>query len=156
MEENLSFIEHAISLSTENVKNNGGPFGAIIVKEGKIVGEGVNRVTSSNDPTAHAEIIAIRNACANLNTFDLSGCKIYSSCEPCPMCLSAIYWSKLDCIYFANDKTDAANAGFRDDFIYEEITKPLALRNVPTLKIDTKTAITAFEIWIQKKDKVNY
>ena len=118
-------MQRAIDLATENVRNGGGPFGAVIVRDGKIVAEGVNRVTSQHDPTAHAEVQAIRQACQALNTFDLTGCDIYSSCEPCPMCLGAIYWAHLDHLFFAGTKNDAARVGFDDAFIYKELPLPI-------------------------------
>ena len=123
---NIDFMRRAIELSIQNIKNNGGPFGCVIVKENKIIAEGVNRVTHNNDPTAHAEIIAIRNACEKLNTFNLKGCELYTSCEPCPMCLSAIYWSHIDKIYYGNSRLDASKIGFDDDFIYNELNKELS------------------------------
>lgn len=127
------FMRKAIELSIQNVDNQGGPFGAVIVKDGKIVATGVNRVTSNNDPTAHAEVMAIREAAQKLNDFNLTGCTIYTSCEPCPMCLSAIYWARIDKIYYGNTKTDAKNIGFDDSFIYEEIEKPVNQRAIETL-----------------------
>ena len=126
-----AFMRRAIQLSRENVQRNGGPFGAVIVKDGRVVGEGFNRVTASNDPTAHAEVVAIRAACAHLNTFDLSGAEIYSSCEPCPMCLSAIYWARITCIHDANTKVHAAAIQFDDDFIHQEIAKSPERRAFP-------------------------
>jgi len=153
----LDFIKEAVRLSRENViSGDGGPFGAVIVKEGKIIASGTNKVTSKNDPTAHAEIEAVRSACSLLNTFNLSGCEIYSSCEPCPMCLSAIYWARLDKIYFANTKNDAAEINFDDNFIYEEISKPLHKRKIPILKIDHDDAKKVFEEWIKKEERINY
>lgn len=149
-------MEEAISLSIENVKNNGGPFGAVIVKDGKVIARGVNRVTSNNDPTAHAEVNAIREASKVLNRFDLSDCEIYTSCEPCPMCLGAIYWARLNKIYFANNKTDAKNIGFDDSFIYDEIEKPFEKRDIPTLQIMRNEALQAFKDWDNKTDKVEY
>lgn len=149
-------MRKAIELSIGNVENNGGPFGAVIVKDGEIVATGVNRVTANNDPTAHAEVSAIRAACEKLGTFDLSGCEIYSSCEPCPMCLSAIYWAHIDKVYYANNKTDAKNIGFDDSFIYDELALPEAERK---LKVDTllrNEAIKAFELWRVKDDKTEY
>ena len=117
------FMQKAIELSIKNINNNGGPFGCVIVKNNKIISEGVNGVTQNNDPTAHAEIVAIRNACTKLNTFDLSGCELYTSCEPCPMCLAAIYWSHIDNIFYANTREDAKNIDFDDSLIYSEISK---------------------------------
>jgi len=149
-------MQKAIDLSIENIKRGGGPFGAVIAKNGKIVSTGVNRVTKNNDPTAHAEIDAIRKAARKLGTFDLSGCEIYASCEPCPMCLSAIYWAHLDKIYYANDKTDAKNIGFDDSFIYDEIQLKPADRKIAMQRILPEEAIRAFEDWENKTDKIEY
>ncbi|WP_289874248.1 nucleoside deaminase, partial [uncultured Muribaculum sp.] len=124
-------MKEAIRLSEENLDNGGGPFGAVIARDGEIVATGVNRVTASHDPTAHAEVSAIRAACQKLNTFNLSGCEIYTSCEPCPMCLAAIYWAHLDKVYFGNGKTDAKDIGFDDSFIYDELTLPREKRKLP-------------------------
>lgn len=146
----------AIRLSEENVKNGGGPFGAVIARDGQIVATGVNRVTSDCDPTAHAEVSAIRTAAAKLGTFDLSGCEIYTSCEPCPMCLGAIYWAHLDRIYYGNDKNDAAKIGFDDAFIYKELELAPADRKVKLQELLPNEAIRAFEAWSEKSDKVNY
>jgi len=153
---NEKFMLKAIELSKKSVKNGGGPFGAVIVKDGKIIAEGTNSVTKNNDPTAHAEINAIREAAKKLNNFDLSGAEIYTSCEPCPMCLGAIYWARLDKIYFANTKDDAKNIGFDDSFIYEEIEKPISQRKIPTVQILRDKAIEAFEMWKEKEDKIEY
>ncbi len=150
------FMFKAIELSVESVNNNGGPFGAVIVKDGKIVSAMSNKVTQYNDPTAHAEVNAIREACKVLNTFDLSGCEIYTSCEPCPMCLGAIYWARLDKIYFANTKTDAKSIGFDDSFIYEELEKPYTERKIPTVQIFRTEALKGFQAWEQKTDKTEY
>ena len=128
----IDFMKRAISLSIDNIKNNGGPFGCVIVKENEIIAEGVNRVTFNNDPTAHAEIVAIRNACQKLNTFNLEGCELYSSCEPCPMCLSAIYWSHIDKVYYGNSREDAAKIKFDDKFIYDELSLEMKERKIPT------------------------
>ena len=149
-------MQRAIELSVENIKNGGGPFGAVIVKDGKIISEGANRVTAEHDPTGHAEISAIRQAAKTLNTFDLSGCKIYTSCEPCPMCLSAIYWAHLDEIYFGNTKTDAKNIGFDDSFIYDELKLNPADRKIVMKRLLSDEAILAFEDWENKEDKVKY
>ncbi len=146
----------AIELAEENVKNGGGPFGAVIVKDGAIVGKGVNTVTSSNDPTAHAEVNAIRNACKNLSSFQLDDCEIYSSCEPCPMCLGAIYWARPNKLYFAASKTDAANAGFDDSFIYEEIDKNFNERKITTVKIEHKNSLNPFKQWTESESKTEY
>lgn len=149
-------MRKAIELSMENVKNNGGPFGAVIAKDGEIIAIGKNRVTDSCDPTAHAEVSAIREAAKKLNTFDLSGYEIYSSCEPCPMCLGAIYWARLDKLYFANTKTDAKNIGFDDSFIYEEIELSPDKRRLPSEELLREEAIKTFEYWMEKEDKVEY
>ena len=151
------FIEKAIELSLDNMRSGkGGPFGAIIVKDGKIVGSGTNHVTSENDPTAHAEVVAIRDACRNLGTFQLDGCIIYTSCEPCPMCLGAIYWARPKAIYYANTRVDAANIGFDDDFIYEELKKDLEIRSLPIEQVGRENAIKVFEEWKKKSDKIEY
>lgn len=150
------FMQLAIDLSVESVKNNGGPFGAVIVKAGKIIAKSSNSVTVDNDPTAHAEVNTIRKAAKALNTFDLSGCTIYTSCEPCPMCLGAIYWSRIDKIYFANTKLDAKEIGFDDSFIYDEIDKPYKNRTVETVQILRDKALIAFQNWSQKTDKTEY
>jgi tRNA(Arg) A34 adenosine deaminase TadA len=149
-------MARAIQLSEENIKKGGGPFGAVVVKDNKIIAEGHNQVTTSIDPTAHAEITAIRNAAKVLNNFNLSGCTIYSSCEPCPMCLAAIYWAKIDKIYFGNTKKDAGQIGFSDDFIYKEIDKPLNKRSVPAYQLMNKEAKIAFKLWSEKNDKTVY
>ena len=153
---NIDFMKRAIELSIQNIKNNGGPFGCIIVKENKIIAEGVNRVTFNNAPTAHAEIIAIRNACKKLNTFNLEKCELYTSCEPCPMCLSAIYWSHIDKIYYGNSRLDASKIGFDDDFIYNELNKDLSSRKIQMKQISQKEAKKAFLDWDKKIDKVEY
>jgi len=150
------FMREAIGLSIENIDNNGGPFGAVIVKDGKVIAKGVNRVTSNNDPTAHAEVNAIRKAAEALGTYDLSGCEIYSSCEPCPMCLGAIYWARLDKLYYANTKQDAKDIDFDDSFIYEELDQPIEKRKIPTVQILNKEAIEAFNKWREKEDKIEY
>ena len=150
------FMQKAIELSIKNINNNGGPFGCVIVKNNKIISEGVNGVTQNNDPTAHAEIVAIRNACTKLNTFDLSGCEMYTSCEPCPMCLSAIYWSHIDKIYYGNSRLDASKIGFDDDFIYNELNKDLSSRKIQMKQISQNEAKKAFLDWDKKIDKVEY
>lgn len=150
------FMRKAIDLSVQSVKSGGGPFGAVIVKDGKIIAEASNSVTKNNDPTAHAEVNAIRIASNKLNNFDLSGCEIYSSCEPCPMCLGAIYWAKIDKLYFANTKTDAKNIGFDDSFIYDEIALPYIERKLKTKQILQNEAIIAFEYWNNLDDKIEY
>lgn len=150
------FMRMAIRLSVENIKNDGGPFGAVIVKNGDIIATGVNRVTASCDPTAHAEVNAIRAAAAKLETFDLSGCEIYTSCEPCPMCLGAIYWARLDKMYYGNNKTDAKNIGFDDSFIYDELELKPEDRKLPSEILLHNEAIKAFETWTTKEDKIEY
>ena len=152
----IEFMKEAIRLSIESVKNGGGPFGAVITKNNTIISSSSNTVTKDNDPTAHAEINAIRMASKKLDTFDLSGYEIYTSCEPCPMCLGAIYWARLDKIYFAGNKTDAKNAGFDDSFIYEEIDKPFFKRNIKTKQILREEALIAFNNWNIKEDKIEY
>jgi guanine deaminase len=156
MNENQKFMRKAIALSIENIHKGGGPFGAVIVKEGKIISVGVNRVTLNTDPTAHAEIIAIRKASKKLGTFDLSGCEMYSSCEPCPMCLGAIYWAHLDKLYYGNTKIDAKNIGFDDSFIYDELELKPEKRKVSTTQILQEEAILAFEAWKNAENKVRY
>ena len=156
MDLNKKYMRKAIALSIENVKNGGGPFGAIIVKEGKIIATGVNGVTKHNDPTAHAEIEAIRKASKKLGTFDLAGCEIYTSCEPCPMCLGAIYWAHLDKMYFGNTKTDAKEIGFDDSFIYDEIALNPNKRKLITTQALHNEAIEAFKSWADKTDKIEY
>ena len=153
---NHKFMELAAQLSEENVDNNGGPFGAVIVKNGEIIATGVNRVTANNDPTAHAEVSAIRTACKKLNTFSLKGCIVYSSCEPCPMCLSALYWAGVSKIYYGNTKEDAASIDFSDKFFYEQIALPYENRQIPCIHIDTETTKIAFEKWRNKTDKIAY
>ena len=156
METDKEFMLDAIRLSVENVEKGGGPFGAVIVRDGKIIARGANRVTISNDPTAHAEVNVIREACQKLGTFDLSGCIIYTSCEPCPMCLGAIYWSHIDKVYYANTKTDARNIGFDDSFIYDEIAVPIDQRKVKFMQVLPGEAIKAFNHWHEKEDKIKY
>ena len=149
-------MREAISLADDNVRNGGGPFGAVIVNDGKVVATGVNRVTANNDPTAHAEVSAIRNACKKLKTFDLSGCEIYSSCEPCPMCLGAIYWSRIKKIYYGNSKADAKDIGFDDSFIYDELALPYGQRHVAMERLLGDEAIATFNEWKSKPDKTEY
>lgn len=157
MEQHNHFMKMAIQASQEGIlKNEGGPFGAVVVKEGKIVGVGNNKVTSSNDPTAHAEVMAIRDACKNLNTFQLDGCVLYTSCEPCPMCLGAIYWARPDKVYYANTREDAAQIGFDDDFIYSEINLTMNERKIPFLQISRDEALKVFKQWSEKADKTEY
>lgn len=149
-------MERAISLAIENVHAGGGPFGAVIARDGEVLAEGVNRVTANNDPTAHAEVQAIRAAAAKLGTFDLAGCNIYASCEPCPMCLGAIYWARISHLYFAATKTDAAEAGFDDDFIYRELALPYSARHLPTTSLKSNDAMKPFQLWVAKDDKIKY
>ena len=151
------YLWEAIRLSQEKMEaGEGGPFGAVIVKNGKIIGRGWNRVTSANDPTAHAEVEAIREACSNLGSFSLVGCEIYASCEPCPMCLSAIYWARLDALYFAASHTDAADAGFDDALLYKEVSKPWKSRTLTTEQHLQKEAQTVFGAWKNKSNKTPY
>lgn len=150
-------MARAIELSIESVKSGrGGPFGAVIVREGAIVAEGTNRVTSTNDPTAHAEILAIRQACEKLGAFELKDCEIYTSCEPCPMCLGAIYWARLARIYFANAAEDAARIGFDDSFIYSELKQPHSQRRIPTIQMMHEEALAGFQAWVERPDKILY
>jgi guanine deaminase len=154
---NAEFMWEAIRLSIQNIRDGkGGPFACVVVKDGKIIARGTNMVTSANDPTAHAEVVAIRNACKELKTFQLSGCEIYTSCEPCPMCLGAIYWARPDKIYYANERSDAAKIGFDDEFLYEEISKKISHRKIPTMQLMREEALAAFHEWEQKHDKIQY
>ena len=150
------FMLRAIELSRSSVRLGGGPFGCVIVKNNKIIAEGCNEVTVLNDPTAHAEIVTIRKACKNINDFNLKGSEIYTSCEPCPMCLSAIYWSHIDKIYYGNTRLDAAKIGFDDDFIYNELNKELSSRKIQMKQINQNEAKKAFLDWKEKDDKVEY
>ena len=156
MEDKKKFMAKAIELSINSANTIGGPFGSVIVKDNEIIAEGSNKVTFSNDPTAHGEVVAIREACKKLNTFDLSGCEIYTSCEPCPMCLSAIYWSRLDKIYYANTREDAKKIDFDDSFIYLEIPKKINDRKIKMTQMLRDDALKAFEIWDKKVDKIKY
>ena len=156
MENNEKFMRLAIKKSLESVDNGGGPFGAVVVKDGEVVAVASNSVTLDNDPTAHAEVNAIRMACKKLGTFDLSGCEIYASCEPCPMCLASIYWARIGKLYYANTKVDADKIGFSDSFIYEEFAKPESERSIKVVKMLRSEAIKAFENWEKKEDKVDY
>ncbi len=149
-------MRKAIELSIENIANGGGPFGAVIARDGEIIATGVNRVTSEHDPTSHAEVNAIRNACRKLNTFDLAGCEIYTSCQPCPMCLGAIYWAHIDKIYYGNTKTDAKEIGFDDSFIYDELALPDSLRRLPAESMLSDEAIRAFRLWDESDSKIKY
>src|SRR5579862_3933177 len=151
------FMARAIQLSLDNVlRGKGGPFGAVIVQNGKILAEGVNRVTAIHDPTAHAEVVAIREACATLRTFELTNCEIYTSCEPCPMCLGAIYWARLARIYFGNIAADASKIGFDDSFIYQEFKKPFAERSIPMIQMMREEALAGFRAWQGKPNKILY
>lgn len=154
---NKEFMLRAVELSRINMQQGaGGPFGAVIVKNGKIIGEGWNKVTSTNDPTAHAEVSAIRDACKNVGNFDLDGAEIYTSCEPCPMCLSAIYWARISKIYYGNTRKDAADIQFDDDFIYQEIPKDMKDRAIPLEQCGHTEALTVFKEWEKKQDKIHY
>ena len=150
------FMKKAIELSINNIENKGGPFGCVIVKDNQIIAEGANGVTLSNDPTAHAEIVAIRNACKNENNFFLKGCDLYSTCEPCPMCLSAIYWAHIENIYYANTRLDAKNIDFDDSFIYSEMNKEINSRKIKMHQMHRDEALEAFKIWDKKEDKIKY
>jgi len=151
------FMQMAIDLSVKNVQNGlGGPFGAVIVKNGEVVAASANKVVPTNDPTAHAEVSAIRLACQQLNTFNLEGCEIYTSCEPCPMCLGAIYWARLDKIYYANTKADAAAIGFDDHFIYDELELPMSQRKLPVVQMLRDEALKAFKQWEESTGKTEY
>ena len=155
--EQTSHMQRAIELSRIHMEaGEGGPFGAVVVKGGQIVGEGWNRVTSTCDPTAHAEVVAIRDACARLQTFTLNGCEIYTSCEPCPMCLASIYWARLDRIWFANTRTDAAQIQFDDDWLYREVALPLEQRRLPIAELMRDEALAVFRAWDAKPDKIRY
>ncbi len=150
-------MRRAIALSIENVQSGlGGPFAAVVVKDGEIIAEGTNCVTSTNDPTAHAEVTAIRKACKKLGTFQLEGCIIYTSCEPCPMCLGAIYWARPKEVYYGNNKNDAAEIGFDDDFIYKELDIDLAMRKIPMKQLLHQEALEGFKAWTEKEDKISY
>ncbi len=152
-----NFMLEAVNAALKGMQNNeGGPFGCVIVKDGKIVGKSNNKVTSTNDPTAHAEVTAIRDACKNLGSFQLEGCTIYTSCEPCPMCLGAIYWARPEKVYYGSTKTDAANIGFDDDFIYEELKLPYTERSIPFEQLAPEVAIKPFQEWAEKEDKTQY
>ena len=155
-EKDTLFIKRAIKLSLESVKRGGGPFGAVITKNGEVVSESSNQVTILNDPTAHAEISAIREAARKLNTFDLSGCEIYASCEPCPKCLGAIYWARIDRVFFANTRVDAGNIGFDDSLIYEEISRPIGERKIKFKQLLREEALEAFRAWEEYENKVEY
>lgn len=155
-EQDKTFMREAIRLANESIERGGGPFGAVIVKDGKIVAGSSNSVTIDNDPTAHAEVNTIRQACKTLGTFSLSGCVIYSSCEPCPMCLGAIYWAGISKIFYGNTRKDAHDIDFADDFIYQELELPIEKRTVPTLPLLRDEAISTFRLWREKADKIKY
>ena len=157
MQTGEAFMRKAISLASQNVREGlGGPFGSVVVKDGEIISEGTNRVTSSYDPTAHAEMLAIRAACAKLKNFDLSGCEIYTSCEPCPMCLSAIYWARIERMYYGNTIVEADAIGFSDEFLYKEITLPVAERKLDATRLLKDEALESFNLWAQMDDKISY
>ncbi len=149
-------MQRAIELSIESINSGGGPFGSVIVKDEKIISEGMNRVTVDNDPTSHGEIVAIRNACKKLNTFNLSNCSLYSSCEPCPMCMSAIYWSRIGKVYYANTRDDAKKINFDDSIIYSEIPKKNEDKKIPIKQMMRNEALKAFDLWDKKTDKIEY
>ena len=151
-----NFMTRAIELSLASVRSNGGPFGCVIVKNNEIIAEGSNKVTIINDPTAHAEIVTIRKACKALNNFNLEGTEMYTSCEPCPMCLSAIYWSHINKIYYSNTRLDAAKIGFDDNYIYNELSKQLSQRKIPMQQLNQEDAIKVFKEWELKPDKIKY
>jgi guanine deaminase len=152
-----AFMARAIELSIENVlSGRGGPFGAVVVRENCILAEAVNQVTARNDPTAHAEVLAIRQACEKILLFELKGCELYTSCEPCPMCLGAIYWARLYCVYFANLAADASKIGFDDSIIYREIAQPHSQRSIPMIQMMRAEALAAFRAWQDKPDKIRY
>lgn len=151
------FVNEAVEMAAKNAENyQGGPFGALIVKDGEVIGRGVNRVTTINDPTAHAEVMAIRDACQRIGDFSLEGAVIYTSCEPCPMCLSAIYWARLSRIYYAAQSDDAAKAGFDDSFIYKELSLPAEKRTIPKQQVKSDIARKPFDTWIAMEDKTEY
>ena len=151
------FMQQAIQLATENVVHGrGGPFGAVVVKDGQVIATGTNQVTASHDPTAHAEVVAIRNACQALGTFQLTGCDVYTSCEPCPMCLAALYWSRCRGVYYGNEAADAARVGFDDAFLYNEIKKPLGERSLPMERLLGDEARSSFEVWRRSPYRVEY
>jgi tRNA(Arg) A34 adenosine deaminase TadA len=150
-------MARAIALAVENARSGrGGPFGCVVVNDGEIISEGVNRVTATNDPTAHAEVVAIRQACQKLGRFELKGCDLYTSCEPCPMCLSAIYWARIEKVYFGGLASDAAKIGFDDSVIYDEIARPPLLRTIPMVQMMRKEALAAFRAWEENPDKTSY
>lgn len=150
-------MQQAIALAVENVRSgNGGPFGAVVVRDGKLIAAGANQVTSTNDPTAHAEVVAIRAACQALGDFQLTGCTVYTSCEPCPMCLAAIYWARCEAIFFGCSAADAAAAGFDDSFLYEEVKRTIEQRSIPTTRLLADEAMETFDTWRAQTDKIEY
>jgi tRNA(Arg) A34 adenosine deaminase TadA len=149
-------MRQAIALATANVASGGGPFGAVVVRDGKVIATGVNQVTATNDPTAHAEVVAIRAACKALGTFQLTGCTVYTSCEPCPMCLAALYWSRSDAVYYGNSAGDAAAIGFDDSFLYEQVALPIERRKLPMQRLLPQEAIASFEAWRNQPNKIEY
>lgn len=154
---NDEFLAKAIEMSIENVRSGkGGPFAALVVKDGEIIATGVNQVTATNDPTAHAEMVAIREACRKLKTFQLEGCDIYTTCEPCPMCVGAIYWARPARVFFANTRADAKRIGFDDQFIFEQVRLPVGERSIPFIRIEEERALAAFRLWREKLDKQPY
>jgi guanine deaminase len=157
MNNTQKFMDEAVLLSKRYMEQgSGGPFGCVIVKDGTIVGRGWNNVLAGNDPTAHAEVMAIRDACRTLGTYQLTGCDIYSSCEPCPMCMGAIYWARPDHVYYANTRHDAADTGFDDSFIYDELVLPLEQRRIPMIAMDKTNALEAFRLWLEKEEREQY
>jgi len=156
-EHHIAFLRHAIRIAADNVESgDGGPFGAVVAKNGQVIATGVNRVTATNDPTAHAEVMAVREACRILGDFRLAGCEIYCSSEPCPMCMGAIYWTRLDRIYYAASRFDAAAVGFDDQFIYDELAVDPASRGIPARRLLADEGLTPFEFWTAKQDRVDY
>ena len=153
---NAEFMRRAIAIAIENIRAGGGPFGAVVVKDGRIIAEGANRVTASNDPTAHAEVVAIREACRVLGDFQLAGCDLYTTCEPCPMCLGAIYWARPARVFYAGSAADAAAAGFDDAFIYDELKLPHTTRRIPMTQLLRDESLAIFSAWKQKPDKTAY
>lgn len=156
MDKHAEYMRKAIELASENVRNGGGPFGAVVVIDGKVVGEGANSVTRHNDPTAHAEVLAIRDACQRLSTFDLSQAVLYTSCEPCPMCLGAIYWARIPVVYYGNTRSDAAHIGFDDDFIYQEMNLDIEKRSVIMKPLLGEEAAVSFNLWDGMANKIAY
>jgi guanine deaminase len=155
--EDRAYLARAVALSREHMENGaGGPFGSIVVRDGQVIGEGWNQVTSTNDPTAHAEVVAIRRACDALGTFSLQGATLYASCEPCPMCLASAYWARVSRIVFANTREEAAAIGFDDQLLYDEIPKPIDERTIPTIHVPDADAQAVFQTWLAKADKIAY